>query len=186
MQLLSKITLGNTGTYGVLEQRLCEILSIWQLDNEDLWSKRGFGDSVFTTNTSRQKLGDIEFKNKFEPKILAFEAHAGHLTQKYVDDHLASAKKISTNRRTEFEERDDLENWEITIRFLVHGFEPGIQKKLKLSGIPTKIECVLYKELIPNELSQSMLDQFDLRFTQRLNTISINQKIRDRVLQLLA
>ena len=186
LQLLSKITLGNTGTYGVLEQRLCEILSIWQLDNEDLWSKRGFGDSVFTTNTSRQKLGDIEFKNKFEPKILAFEAHAGHLTQKYVDDHLASAKKISTIRRTEFEERDALENWEITIRFLVHGFEPGIQKKLKLSGIPTKIECVLYKELIPNELSQSMLDKFDLIFTQRLNTNSINQKIRDRVLQLLA
>ena len=68
----------------------------------------------------------------------------------------------------------------------MHGFEPGIHEKIKLSGIPTKIECVLYKELIPNELSQSMLDQFDLIFTQRLNTNSINQKIRDRVLQLLA
>jgi hypothetical protein len=68
--LIAAVGAGNTGTRGIIEQRLTDCISLHEAGDLAEWRLRGFGDSVFTTNTARKKLGDSELKHTVDPLII--------------------------------------------------------------------------------------------------------------------
>src|SRR5690606_17827723 len=86
-QIVSKIASGPTSTYGILEQRLLDVLTSIK-HSEQNWRPRGLRDSVNTNNTSKKKLGDVDYQDSSAYKITAYEAHGGKLNKIYLEGHI--------------------------------------------------------------------------------------------------
>ena len=88
----------------------------------DGWRSHGLGDSVNASNVSRRKLGDCEFQNASAADgSMAYEAHAGNLSQVYVDGHAQTLRRVLPLRIEEWERIAGVQEWNIEIilsRFL--------------------------------------------------------------------
>jgi len=122
-KLVTNAAKGNSGTTGILEQRLVEIWASAQHDED--WSVRGIGDSVFAANTFRRKFGDCEFELPVrpEPKIIAYEAHGGKLTAHYVNDHIYTFGRVLEKRSELMKSISPLEHWSAEVIFVAHSFD---------------------------------------------------------------
>jgi hypothetical protein len=176
---------GNTGTQGVLEQRLMDCVILFEAHPQADWkSPRGIGDSVFTTNVSRKKFGDAEVKHTAESRIVAFEAHGGRLTVKYVLDHLATLKGVLPHRQAELEDRGAITNWLIELTFLAHSFGPDLPQRAMIDGMPIEISYRDYASIVPHAEVQRFRDLMDELFRVPLNTVYVHPRIRGKVREL--
>ncbi|OWV39864.1 hypothetical protein SAMN05216376_1322 [Mameliella alba] len=182
--LLRGVSLGNTGTRGVVEQRLTDSIAILEAGDLKNWRLRGFGDSVFTTNTSQKKLGDAELKHAEEMWITAIEAHGGRLTERYVQDHLFTMNNVIPLRVEELEDRGPLADWTLDLQFFAHDFELGMTNATNIAGLPVTIRYRKYSELVALA-SDDLAEVLDQRFSVHLNQFIVHPSTREKVLELI-
>ncbi len=184
-RLLEGVAIGNTGTRGVIEQRLCDCLALIEADDLSRWRTRGIGDSVFTTNTSQRKLGDIELKHLENPTIVATEAHGGRLTEKYVQDHLFTLRNVLPDRAAELEDRAPLADWTIDLQFFAHQNDMGMTENAVASDVSIKITYRRFADFAELPIDREFLELIERHFRTPLNAIHVHPSTRQAVLELL-
>lgn len=184
--LCAGIARGNTGTTGVLEQRLtdCWLMHIGG-DIAD-WHAKGFGDSVFATNTSRKKFGDAELKHRRDPRIIAVEAHGGHLTQMYVDEHLATLARVLPVRTEELEDRAPIQDWLLDLDFVSHSADPGLLAGANVGGLPVRITYRRFSDITPIAADPDFQRLVGEHFVAPLNVVHVPGRFRQAALELIA
>jgi hypothetical protein len=109
-------------TKGVIEQRVVDYLSLLAFGRQG--RAKGIGDSINASNLSKHKLGDVEFANVNNRQAIALEAHGGHLSAVYVDDHRRSLSRSIEQRLAEsWRSFDDPDKWSIKVLFVAHSFD---------------------------------------------------------------
>lgn len=146
---LERLCCKETCTKGIIEQRVCDFLSLIMFCGSN-WRTRGIGDPVNATNTSSRKLGDADFQNATRRRCVAVEAHAGKLTSVYVREHLRTLEQNLPSRIGEWEGIADLNEWGLEVVFVVH--EDGTS-----GSVPWKSKKILPDFRI--ETYQSFTDQ---------------------------
>ena len=151
---------------------------------------------MFASNTSRKKLGDCEFVNRNHTSIEAYEAHAGVVTDSYIDEHAASLEQVLDARSEDFEARAPIEAWNIRVTFVAHQSRVTSQLDEKSIGdFLIGFAVVDYLELFERVLLK--LDSVDDGPSQFVGAVNDNivgplnelwtpQAVRDRVSRLLA
>jgi hypothetical protein len=183
--LLASVGIGNTGTRGIIEQRLTDSVVLYQAGDLALWRKRGFGDSVFTTNTARKKFGDAELKHVVNPLIVAAEAHGGRLTEKYVQEHLFTMRNVLPFRVAELEDRAPLVDWTIQLQFYAHEVDPGMTESLNISGVSVEISYVRFSDLAGLDTTSGLVGFLDTCLRNELNKIHVHPSIRQALLAMM-
>lgn len=183
--LLVGVAAENTGTKGVIEQRLTDCIALEEAGNLNEWRIRGIGDSVFTTNTSQKKFGDAEFKHLVDRRIVGVEAHGGRLTEKYVQDHLFTLRNVLPLRVAELEDRAPLNEWVIEIQFFAHDLENGMTTKTNVEGADVNIVYRRYSDVVGMPIGDSFLEVLADHFCDALNAIHVHPSTRQKVLTLI-
>ena len=101
--VIAAVAAGAIQTFGVLEQRLTDVLALSAHPLADGWRSHGIGDSVNASNVSRRKVGDAEFQQATAKTVVAYESHAGRLTDVYVDGHVETLRRVIPLRAEEWE-----------------------------------------------------------------------------------
>lgn len=185
-RLIDGVSRGNTGTKGVIEQRLSDCIALHEAGDLGQWRTRGFGDSVFTTNTASKKLGDAELKHITDPVIVAVEAHGGRLTERYVQDHLFTMSNILPSRAEELEDRAPLMDWLVQLQFHAHSLDPGMTETVEIDGVRVEIEYRTYADLAKIPVDDRLVEILDDRFITHLNQIHVHPEIRRKVSAMIA
>lgn len=181
-----QVSAGNSRTYGILEQRAVDCLSTALLSMEGgFWAAHGRGDSVSASNTSRKKLGDVEFKSGTERRVWAFEAHGGTLVPFYVDIHAATFEDILPRRRVEFEQVGDPSEWNIRVEFVAHDLN-GMDELSRISeihGYNVEWTFVTFRELwsmVKDRVTQEVLVQaFDEHVTRHIDSRWVSDAVKE-------
>lgn len=184
-KLLAGVAIENTATRGVIEQRLTDCIALSEAGDLTLWRLRGFGDSVFTTNTSQKKLGDAELKHIAKNKIIAVEAHGGRLTDKYVRDHLFTMRKVVRLRLEEFEDRAPIGDWTLELQFFSHELSTDLSTNYNVEGLPVQIVYRRFADFVNMSADDNFLNHLKTYFTDHLNATHVHFKTRQAVTQLL-
>lgn len=146
-RIVDGICAGPTETLGILEQRIVDALVVGGYPTPEPWVSRGAGDSVNASNVSRRKFGDIEFLNAETREIVAYEAHAGHLSSVYAAAHAQSLRGILARRAEELLSIDpDPSKWQIEIVFVAHSFE-ALPRPEAIDGFAFELRSVTFEEL---------------------------------------
>ena len=194
LELLNLLIQNPTRTYGTIEQRVVDALSA-ALHPADQWSSRGGGDSVFATNLSRKKMGDCEYVDRNRPTVVAYEAHAGDLTDAYLVDHEKSLERVLESRREDLEAQHDPQDWAIRVLFVAH--RNSVTDLNMMRGIgeySVEVETIDYGELLERARSkldlhadgaQRLVTAVNDNLIEPLNEVWIPQSIRDCVLERL-
>lgn len=183
--LLAGVAAGNTGTRGVIEQRLSDCLALHEAGDLSRWRQRGFGDSVFTTNTSQKKLGDAELKHATDTIIVAVEAHGGRLTEKYVQDHLFTMANVLPLRLAELEDRAPIADWELNLQFIAHEIDEGMTAIHEINGLRVNIHYRRYEDFSAMAVDDNLLELLNQNFTRPLNAVHVHPRTRVAVLNLI-
>lgn len=184
-KILAGVAAGNTGTRGVIEQRLTDCIALREAGDLTRWRQRGFGDSVFTTNTSQKKLGDAELKHVTENRIVAVEAHGGRLTEKYVQDHLFTMRNVLPLRLEELEDRAPIGDWSLELQFFAHDLEAGLSEHHIVEGLPVNINYRRYADISGMVADADFLALLRTYFTEPLNAVHVHSRTRQAVLNLI-
>ncbi|SNZ01709.1 hypothetical protein [Flagellimonas pacifica] len=147
IKIISKIASNPTSTYGILEQRLLDVLASIKHSGSN-WRPRGLKDSVNTNNTSRKKLGDIDFQDSSAHKIIAYEAHGGKLNKIYLEGHIKTFATSFRRRKEELEAIADIENWDITVVFVAFVFASDLTAEFEIDGLTISLEFKTFKEIL--------------------------------------
>lgn len=183
--LCAGIARGNTGTTGVLEQRLTDCWLMHVGGNLADWHLKGFGDSVFATNTSRKKFGDAELKHRRDPRIIAVEAHGGHLTQMYVDEHLATLARVLPVRIEELEDRAPIPDWTVDLHFVSHSADPRLLASADIGGLPVRITYRRFSDITPIAANPDFIRLVGDHFVAPLNVVHVPGRFRQAALELI-
>lgn len=168
---LDVISVAETYTKGVIEQRICDFLA-QLIYPKSRWRSRGLCDPVNATNTSSMKLGDVDFQSVDERKCVAIEAHAGKLTSVYLKEHFRTLWKNLPRRMEEWIRIAELDEWTLEIVFVVHENacnSPGEVPEVSVSNF---IKILTYREFIEDALSCSDLQ--DLEIVSLFNKLVID------------
>ncbi|MEP2892366.1 hypothetical protein [Tateyamaria sp.] len=184
-RLLAGAAVGNTGTRGVIEQRLTDCIALREAGDLTRWRLRGFGDSVFTTNTSQKKLGDAELKHATENRIVAVEAHGGRLTEKYVQDHLFTMRNVLPLRLEELEDRAPIGDWQLELQFFAHDLDAGLSEDHIVEGLPVHINYRRFADVVGMPVDGDFLALLSTYFTEHLNAVHVHSRTRQAVLNLI-
>lgn len=141
--LIGAVSLGNTRTFGVLEQRLVDAVASVIHGG---WRPRGLGDAVNATNISSAKFGDCDFLDMATTTVHAYESHGGRLTSVYVEQHIATLRKSILRRIDELSAVADLEAWNVTLNFVAHGIAGHIPDEVDVHGINVRIRATTFRE----------------------------------------
>lgn len=172
-----------TGTHGVIEQRVVDALSVLAFSGES-WKPNGLGDHVNTTNTSRKKLGDVEFASAEALKAVAVEAHGGKLSRVYSDSHMLSLERsIRWRLESSWANLAEASDWTVDVIFVAHSYSnESFQSQSLLHDVQVNFEYIDYEELHRRAVEQSskeeLINQFDQWVTRILNSASVRQKVR--------
>ncbi|OUC12912.1 MAG: hypothetical protein B0A82_19960 [Alkalinema sp. CACIAM 70d] len=147
--LIARISLGNTETFGILEQRVVDAITVCL---HPQWRTRGLGDSVNTTNLSRTKLGDCEFLNPATKSLVAYESHGGKLTAVYVEEHLATIKKSVLRRIDELTAIADISAWSAEIIFVAHEVIGEIPDSVTIEGLAITIKTATFSTFLATQI----------------------------------
>lgn len=184
-RLLNGVAGGNTGTRGVVEQRLADCIALFEAGDLKDWKLRGFGDSVFTTNTSQKKLGDAELKHAKDTRVVAIEAHGGRLTEKYVQDHIFTMRQVLPMRMAELEDRAPLADWQLELQFIAHDLDAGMTENLIIDGLPVTIRYRRFDEFRGFPVDADFVRIVSEHFTAPLNAVHVHPRTRGVVLGLI-
>jgi hypothetical protein len=180
--ITSAVGTNQTGTYGIIEQRLTDAVAAEIYPASAGWRHHGIGDSVNATNASRKKVGDCEFQRPKE--IVAFEAHAGRLSNVYVDGHVEGLRRVVAMRKYEWGRIAAPSDWQITIRFLAHGALPAPRTEV-VDGFT--IQCLFenYSSfLAAGPAPPQLMASFEQHVVARLNESGTPDTVRRRYLDL--
>jgi len=171
-------------TQGVIEQRVVDCLSLLAFGKQG--KAKGIGDSINASNFSKHKLGDVEFANLDNRQAIALEAHGGHLSAVYVEDHLRSLSRIIEQRLAEsWRSFDEPDKWSIKVLFVAHSFDSKelLPKKETVHGVKVDykywhydtLKRLAYKRIndascIGQVFSQYLIDE--------LNKPTVRQEVR--------
>lgn len=177
--LYNRVSAGNTATLGIVEQRYVDAVTVAEKEAAGGWrTPRGLGDSVNASNLSRKKFGDIEFKHTTDRRIEAYEAHGGVLTEGYVRDHLSSLPYVLRFRKSELEDRGNVEDWILEVIFIAHEFRGNLPNNAYIDGMPVQITYRTFEDFAPGEISDEMIETFNVVFVSRINAIETPHRVR--------
>jgi len=168
LRLLEAIGVQETRTTGVLEQRAVDAAAAQLHPEADGWRSRGLGDSVNTNNLSRRKLGDCDFQHAEEKRVVAYEAHAGRLTNVYVDGHVTSLHRTMELRAQEMEGIAALPDWRVEVVFVAHDVGDIATRKLEICDVPITIGVERMSDFLVGPDAEQ-------RITTQQKTASVNQ-----------
>ncbi len=118
-RFLEHVAYAPTGTRGIIEQRVTDFLgAMWHQDAT--WRSRGLGDPVNASNTASRKLGDCDFQNAVTHRCHAYEAHAGRLTDLYLNEHTRTLRLNLPARMTEWSGISEIERWALDVTFIAY------------------------------------------------------------------
>jgi hypothetical protein len=184
--LARAIAMGESRTTGIIEQRLVDAAGLLAHPEGEGWRAHGIGDSVNASNVSRAKIGDCEFLHAEGRRLVAYEAHAGRLSEVYVGGHLATLARVVPGRVEEWERLADLGEWSVEVVFVAHTIEA---KPLvaEVAGMPIAISFVTFEEFLAGHIASPGVES---RTAQHLNA-PLNERrtpqyVRDRYLELAA
>lgn len=146
--LLDAVAAGNTGTLGILEQRVVDLVASARHEAEAGWRCRGRGDSVNASNLSRRKLGDIDFQNATKRCIVAYEAHGGQLSEVYAASHIQTLERSVSKRVNELEGVASPQEWSAKVIFVSHSIESRGPSKSTLHELPIEFEYVTFQQFL--------------------------------------
>lgn len=168
--VLKAIKSGNSNTAGIIEQRVVDALTSIRHRKEDGWRSRGIGDSVNATNISRKKLGDCDYQNADKRNVVAYEAHAGTLTQTYLDEHVRTLEKAVRLRREEWSSFSEPDEWQVDILFIAHRLDVKRRHAFAVEGVKVEIRSVTFDELIgAGPMPQEFVSSFQEHVMAPLN-----------------
>lgn len=151
---LAAIGVGNTRTYGILEQRTVDALASVLQPASAGWVPRGLGAAVNATNLSTHRLGDCDFQRLTPtPQVMAFEVTAGRLTETYLQGHLRTLRRSLALRADELGMMAPLSRWTVEVRFIAHSFSLSSRWRIpgpnlyRRSGPAVKVSFWTFKEL---------------------------------------
>ncbi len=185
LNLLQKTAKCNTQSYGVIEQRLVDVVG------STIFPKlrsHGLGDAVNATNTSKAKFGDCEFFDPINRVIHAYESHAGKLSQLYVEDHLASIKKVIRKRRTELSQIAEISDWRVELIFVSHEISGVVDKKISVDGLCFAITAISFESFFRTHSSEANKLLLGAAVTHLLTPLSQYRTpnlVRARLLELI-
>ncbi len=177
--VLDSISGSETNTQGVLEQRIVDAVALSLHPEAEGWRAHGLGDSVNASNLSRKKLGDCEFQNVETRTVVAYEAHAGRLTEIYIDEHLRSLAKVLPSRIEEWSRVSDPSEWHLEIRFISHVVLTH-SRTLEVGEIPVTLTCLTFGEWlakVPRNLPSN--STYKNLVLNKLNAAQTPQSVRD-------
>lgn len=175
-----------TRTMGILEQRFVDAVALSRHAESDGWRAHGLGDSVNASNVSRCKIGDCEFANASLPRVEAYEAHGGDLSEIYLEGHIQTLRRVVPLRRAEWERVASLGSWEIRVVFVAHSFscEP---RELDIAGARVSIGFETFDELVASvEDADVLVPLFTEHVNQQLSEARTPERVRERYLEICA
>ncbi|CAH7010458.1 conserved hypothetical protein [Vibrio chagasii] len=143
-QALQAMLARNTGTKGIIEQRIVDAFCLAHY--EAGWKGRGVGDAVNASNLSKKKLGDCDFQNLELKEVHAYEAHGGNLSQGYLKEHMRTLPKLIKPRLLEWDSFSDTSDWKVTIWFIAHEFSAKVPSNVNISGVEFEVKFLSFKE----------------------------------------
>lgn len=174
-RLIENISIQNTSTKGIIEQRLVDALTVLIHPKDEGWISRGIGDSINASNFSKKKLGDCDFQHIKERQTQAYEAHGGLLTQTYLDEHMRTLPKSAQPRIDEWKTFSNPSDWRINILFVAHEFNAQIPDDFEVDGAKFSVTFLSYNDLVDQtcDLSrEKVINQFLLKALSERNTPS--------------
>ncbi|MEV7932576.1 hypothetical protein [Curtobacterium sp. NPDC089185] len=187
-RLLAVVASRPTGTKGILEQRLFDGVCSIVLGR----GRRalGLGDSVNASNTTKRKLGDIEFVSIDDRDSIAVEIHGGSLTQPYVDDHLRTISTLLKRRLNDsWAALDDPSVWTVNVLFVAHELKCVLPPSRRVHGVRVTFEALLFSDLlnegIPEDLHPDDWEELMALSVESLNVPQIGHPVRKRYMELL-
>lgn len=147
-RIVARISLGNTGTFGIIEQRVVDLCSSHLHPKVNGWRSRGIGDSVNTTNVSQLKVGDCDHQLVSSRTIFAYEAHGGLLTDVYVYEHLRTMRSTLQKRSLEMSGVADLVEWTIQLVFVAHTVVINSRPSFIVDGVRVEISYQTFKQFV--------------------------------------
>lgn len=186
LAILNYITSSPTSTFGILEQRLVDVLSA-VIHSSSNWRSRGLGDSVNTNNTSRKKLGDSDFQDSSNREIVAYEAHGGRLSKVYYEGHIRTFHRAFEKRKEELESISDLSDWSIKIVFVAYDFESNLDRSFSSGGIQIQADFQSFNSLMSSVDIDSAVfkNMFSLYFIDLINNRRTPAVVREKIRNLL-
>jgi len=187
-RLFDGIAAGNTGTAGILEQRLVDCIAVKQHPFEAGWTPRGVSDSVFAANTFRKKFGDAEFEraDRAEPAIHAYESHGGRLTAAYVLDHLDSFRTVLNARREDLLAIAPLEEWSFSVTFVAHELDDGLPVQEATDGATLHLNYLTFGQAVAFLDSEADSELVQDYVVSRLNNGFVHPSVRATTLAFMA
>lgn len=144
-RFVGQVADGQTGTRGVIEQRVIDFLGAFEHPLPD-WRARGLGDPVNASNRSSRKLGDCDFQNVTARKCIALEAHAGRLTDVYVKEHLRTLRLNLPSRLEEWSRISEVSEWSLLLRFVAHEDARSVETIPTLDTVASRVQVVTYRD----------------------------------------
>ncbi len=181
--VLARVAEGETRTVGIIEQRAIDALTALLYPATDGWKPRGHGDSVNATNVSRHKLGDCDFQKFEERSVVAFEVHAGRLTETYFQGHRRTLVRSLRLRRAEWDEVSEAKDWNVEITFLAHSFDQSFsQDDDDIDGQRIRFYFVTFEEFLEGFRARGFAgDEIAEAFRQHVHTKLNQRNTPDRV-----
>ena len=185
-EVVAAVAVGATQTFGVIEQRLTDVLAIFAHPLSEGWRSHGIGDSVNASNVSRRKIGDAEFQQATMRAVIAYESHAGRLTDVYVDGHVETLRRVIPLRAEEWERVAPRAEWKLEVRFLAHDVSAE-GREIEIDGFRVKIVPIAFADFCRDPPdAASLLPIYKEHMTLRLNEARTPQTVRDRYVRLTA
>lgn len=186
--LLTGIGQGNTGTTGILEQRLVDCYGLLHHTVDEGWAPKGLRDSVFAANTFRRKFGDVEFERPVRPRpeIVAYESHGGRLTMPYVLDHLDSFASVLAARKEELTSISALADWRFKVVFVAHTFDPGLPESHNIGGVDVLLGYITFAAAALELINEGAVASVNTHLVGPLNNGFTHPNVRQRALQMIA
>lgn len=146
--LLSRLAERESNTWGILEQRVVDALTAIKHPSPK-WIARGLGDSVNATNMSRRKCGDCEYQLTDDRRVVAYEAHAGRLTDLYIKAHLRSLTSVLESRLKEWEDNVGPGlTWEVEVVFVAHDIsQVAVPVSKAIGDVAVVVRAVEFQDL---------------------------------------
>jgi len=185
-QLFSALAVANTGTNGILEQRMLDAMASVRHSG---WAVRGRGDSVFAASTFRKKLGDVEFIQLHgdQPQLFGYESHGGRLTGSYVVSHIASFEAILRMRQEELEAAAPLAEWELNSVFVSHSRDDGLPAQVTLDIGDLQVVLHLHYQSFADMAAEGQAAMHaQSYFIAPLNQYQVPPTVRQRAMDFLA
>jgi hypothetical protein len=177
---------GNSATTGVFEQRMVDALTSLRHRSEDGWQSRGIGDSVFASNLSRRKVGDCEFIQAAEGRLVAYEPHGGVLADVYLEAHLHSLRAVVGARASDFRAIRDPHDWSLEVVFVAHDTGGVVSRDVAVGEFNVTLSCCTYQDLVSAVDPKAIADDTLLTLVNelvlsRLNSADTPQRVRAAV-----